>query len=99
RDRNVTGVQTCALPISRCLSGPDPCRDGPTMKASIGLLVVLLAAGCAHRQVVSPAEMSGFLDDYSLLREGGPDEVRLVYRNPKRSEERRVGKEGRARWW
>src|SRR5881398_3746025 len=53
------------------------------MKASIGLLVVLLAAGCAHRQVVSPAEMSGFLDDYSLLREGGPDEVRLVYRNPK----------------
>ena len=53
------------------------------MKASIGLLVVLLAAGCAHRQVVSPAEMSGSLDDYSLLREGGPDEVRLVYRNPK----------------
>jgi len=26
--------------------------------------------------------MSGFLDDYSLLREGGPNEVALVYRNP-----------------
>jgi len=26
--------------------------------------------------------MSGFLDDYGLLRRGGPDEVRLVYRNP-----------------
>lgn len=26
--------------------------------------------------------MSGFLDDYTLLRPGGPDEVRLVYRNP-----------------
>jgi hypothetical protein len=27
--------------------------------------------------------MSGFLDDYSLLRPGGPDELRLVYRNPR----------------
>ena len=26
--------------------------------------------------------MSGFLDDYALLREGGPGEVGLVYRNP-----------------
>src|SRR5262249_23012581 len=30
----------------------------------------------------SSEDMSGFLDDYSLLREGGPDEVALVYRNP-----------------
>lgn len=27
--------------------------------------------------------MSGFLDDYSLLRPGGPDELRLIYRNPR----------------
>jgi hypothetical protein len=26
--------------------------------------------------------MSGFLDDYSLLRQGGPGEMPLVYRNP-----------------
>ena len=52
------------------------------MKVSTVLLVVLLAAGCAHRQVVSPAEMSGFLDDYALLREGGPNDSALVYRAP-----------------
>jgi hypothetical protein len=46
-------------------------------------LLVLLAAGCAHRRPAPPAEMSGFLDDYSLLREGGTNELRLVYRNPK----------------
>ena len=28
-------------------------------------------------------EMSGFLDDYALLREGGPKELWLVYRSPK----------------
>jgi hypothetical protein len=27
--------------------------------------------------------MSGFLEDYTLLREGGANELRLVYRNPK----------------
>ena len=47
-------------------------------------LLVLLAAGCAHRRAaLPPAEVSGFLDDYSLLREGGTNELRLVYRNPK----------------
>lgn len=46
-------------------------------------LVLLLAVGCAHRAPMPPnAELSGFLDDYSLLREWGPNELRLVYRNP-----------------
>ena len=26
--------------------------------------------------------MSGFLENYTLLEEGGPDDIRLVYRNP-----------------
>jgi len=46
-------------------------------------LLVAIAAGCAHRAPMPPnAEMSGFLDDYSLLRDGGPNELRLVYRDP-----------------
>src|SRR5262245_53589799 len=44
---------------------------------------LLLAAACAARRTAPPADFSGFLDDYSLLRPGGPGEVALVYRNPK----------------
>src|SRR5207249_5613043 len=66
RDRNVTGVQTCALPIS---SDPDnhvaivSGRDAGTMEKWFGYLPITLVA------------------------EHG------------RSEERRVGKECRSRWW
>jgi len=50
-----------------------------------GLLLLLAAFACAARRPPAasmPADMSGFLDDYKLLRAGGPNEVRLVYRNP-----------------
>ena len=54
-------------------------------RAAVTVLVVVLA-GCAARHRAAPPptpeDMSGFLDDYALLREGGPDEVSLVYRNP-----------------
>jgi len=53
------------------------------MKVWVLPLLVVLAAGCAHRSAAPPAQMSGFLDDYTLLREGGSNELRLVYRNPK----------------
>jgi len=46
------------------------------------LALLLLLAACAARPKPQPADFSGFLDDYSLLRQGGPDEVALVYRNP-----------------
>jgi hypothetical protein len=50
----------------------------------LAALLLLLACGCGVRRVTQPSsEMSGFLDDYSLLREGAPGEVALVYRNPK----------------
>src|SRR6266436_4161846 len=52
------------------------------MKALVASLLVLVAGGCAHRHAASPAEMSGFLDDYALLREGGPNDPALVYRAP-----------------
>src|SRR5262245_27466715 len=48
------------------------------------VLLLLLAYGCAPRHTPHPSQdMSGFLDDYSLLREGAPGDVALVYRNPK----------------
>jgi len=52
------------------------------MKALVATLLVLVASGCAHRHPTPPAEMSGFLDDYALLREGGRNDLALVYRAP-----------------
>lgn len=52
------------------------------------LLVITtsLLGGCAKRAVPPPAlpppDVSGFLDDYALLRPGGLGEVDRVYRNP-----------------
>jgi len=45
-------------------------------------ITLLFAAACAVHRARQPADVSGFLDDYSLLRPGGPGEVALVYRNP-----------------
>lgn len=45
--------------------------------------VTVASAGCARRAPVPPnAELSGFLDDYSLLEPGGEGEVKLAYRKP-----------------
>ena len=53
------------------------------MRALVAAFFVLLSAGCTHRRASPPTEMSGFLDDYTLLRDGGPNELWRVYRNPK----------------
>jgi hypothetical protein len=54
-----------------------------TRTGAVVLAIAALVAGaCAQQRVRQPPEMSGFLDDYSLLREGGPDQVRLVYLSP-----------------
>jgi hypothetical protein len=64
------------------------------MRASWFTVALLAVTACAARQTELPAaqqrpaaqqvppDVSGFLDDYSLLRPGGPGEVMLVYRNP-----------------
>src|SRR5207249_7525545 len=74
RDRNVTGVQTCALPIS---IAPIPLGKGKEF--------------AGHRS----AELAG------LCEAGGPDlpGKRGYPCCEGRSEESRVGKECRCRWW
>src|SRR5437868_15453867 len=69
RDRNVTGVQTCALPI--CLADQHE-RD---LEAEYPLMLI--------------SEAPRFSQLCQALRE----------RRAPRSEERRVGKECRSRWW
>jgi Protein of unknown function (DUF3313) len=51
--------------------------------ARVLLLLLLAAVACARPQPVPPPDTSGFLDDYSLLREGAANELHLIYRNPK----------------
>lgn len=60
------------------------CKEG-TMKAThvlLGLLCVVVLSNCAPptRQARS-VEKTGFLGDYSMLREGGEGEALLVYQN------------------
>jgi hypothetical protein len=51
---------------------------------TLGVFGVLGLSACAARErAPNPADLSGFLDDYSRLRTGGPDEASLVYRDPK----------------
>jgi hypothetical protein len=44
--------------------------------------VAIAALACSPQRRVPPPDMSGFLDDYTLLRPGGSDDIPLVYRNP-----------------
>src|SRR5688572_31032473 len=83
RDLTVTGVQTCALPISH--EGDDPAGRGPARgpagDRAVELGVVALGE---HVRVPEVAQRGGHPDV------GG--------RGVDRSEERRVGKECRSRW-
>jgi hypothetical protein len=51
-------------------------------RSSLLALAFVFAAACAGRRMHEATDVSGFLDDYSILRPGGPDEVALVYRDP-----------------
>src|SRR5690606_40900327 len=89
RDFHVTGVQTCALPISAAAAGsgasPSVCRHRQartTLECSHG---VLTKATIRTR----PSTASGHGDDGPSPDDPPP---------PARSEERRVGKEWRSRW-
>src|SRR5688572_31266913 len=82
RDLTVTGVQTCALPIS-----------AKAMKLPKGFTV---QAAAAEPDVKQPIAMA--LDDRGRVW------IAEAYEYPRRapegrSEERRVGKECRSRWW
>src|SRR5699024_12193412 len=91
RDRNVTGVQTCALPI---------CGEG---QAHLQLLIGV-ALGMVLRVVFAAIMAAG---DFIGLQMGlafatfvSPDSgANTMILARLRSEERRVGKDGRSGWW
>src|SRR5207248_5036662 len=97
RDRTVTGVQTCALPI--CGLRPGAQRSALEDRVAHRLYELVprrerqrppaVAVALAH---LPPPRLRGLT---AGLRAGR----RLAGRNPSRSEERRVGKGGESRCW
>src|SRR5437762_9591955 len=86
RDTSVTGVQTCALPIyARVVEAPAGGRGADDAARSHG-------EGIAHRLLVRGARAVDLDVVEHQLAERAHARVAL------RSEERRVGKEWRARW-
>src|SRR5699024_11670466 len=85
RDRNVTGVQTCALPISAIEVADEVGLEAMTMKR----VAERLSAGAMslYRHVADKDELIAAM----------VEQVTEEYTYP-RSEERRVGKEGTTRW-
>src|SRR5205823_9109524 len=94
RDKLVTGVQTCALPIFSCVGGSfirHDCEPLILNYTPIGpVLRPLYSESLLNIRRKSPAEI--------LLLMRLPDE-RACRRRGRRSEERRVGKECRSRGW
>src|SRR5207248_6028621 len=89
RDRTMTGVQTCALPISACATARAP---------GVRITDVSVLAGT----------YTGNINEFELparpvrmvIHPDGSFEITAAEPRGFRSEERRVGKEGRARrWW
>src|SRR5207248_5906867 len=98
-DRTVTGVQTCALPISDLCEkvGADIKEVTRAMGLDSRIGPRFLAAGLGFGGFCLPKDVQAFIRlaertgvDFSMLKE--------AERVNKRSEERRVGKEGRERW-
>lgn len=48
----------------------------------VGLILLVGVSGCAGTQQTRSVEQSGFLGDYSMLKEGEKDDSLRIYRNP-----------------
>src|SRR5207249_8184886 len=90
RDRNVTGVQTCALPISRRNPGHLGRRIWPNARGGWPI------SGQTRRPRPQPLRLHHLA---SRRRHPRRQNHRRDGRFWLRSEERRVGKECRYRWW
>src|SRR5699024_11529935 len=83
RDRNVTGVQTCALPI---LQGTDQLIQDLIPPGALTARERLVLVSALHVKAAWPSPLSSAPGTFTTA----PGQQREV-----RSEERRVGKEGR----
>src|SRR5690606_40916833 len=96
RDFHVTGVQTCALPISRSQIWQAQTPQGFPLDA---LLRCHERAQSAGWSVTDDAELFERCGLPVVLIEGDRENIKITRPEDLRSEERRVGKERRVRWW
>src|SRR5699024_11581006 len=82
RDRNVTGVQTCALPILETVHQPFRVMGVQKIEKDIVVLLHIHSITAVHH-------VFKLFFSHRLIQKEIMD----------RSEERRVGKECRCRWW
>src|SRR3546814_13407417 len=102
----VTGVQTCALPISSSLSGPnDPVvipRGSEKTDWEVELAAVIGKPASYVEEKDALAHVAGYLICNDVSERAFQIERGSQWDKGKRSEERRVGKEGvstcRSRW-
>src|SRR5207248_7245686 len=98
-DRTVTGVQTCALPISfpKMLQNQNALGAGITLGALWGLwhlpVIDYLGTATPHG-----AYWLRYFLAFTAVVSAMRVLIAWIYTHTNRSEERRVGKEGRAEW-
>src|SRR5207245_7368172 len=94
RDATVTGVQTCALPISRKISWPCSQAAASTMALPCaGTSIALLALENWLNRAVALSRSAFTVFKRSSRKSRSRRAAEVL-----RSEERRVGKGGRGRW-
>src|SRR5207249_6526557 len=54
RDRNVTGVQTCALPISRAIAGGEDAAAGRRLRTDLQVVATLVLLAGAYLIALAP---------------------------------------------
>src|SRR5690606_40826618 len=95
RDFHVTGVQTCALPISTLFSLLDDAQSQSVQLAVIATMGKFSDGSVATRLIEQfPAMTPRVRNETLTVLLARPDRVLKL-----RSEERRVGNAGRSRWW
>src|SRR5437016_9287882 len=95
RDWSVTGVQTCALPIWRHASGKSEAQTDSEPVDQVGKNALAMIGNDQNQQDATETKPLKRGDSKAETQVAG-DEKQC---GNERSEERRVGKECRTRWW
>src|SRR5262249_59519542 len=98
RDWSVTGVQTCALPILAAAKEAEETRKAADAESKKAGEKIKIAALPRPESQQGTARFDGSWQFHRISANCGDKSWYFTLRIANRSEERRVGKEGGARW-